>query len=63
MDDQIRLSDVPAYVEELTGRRISRATAYNWSTKGRQGHTLPTFKVVGELSTTKEAVRDFLSRL
>jgi hypothetical protein len=31
----LRIRDIPLYVEAKTGVKIARATAYNWTTKGR----------------------------
>ncbi len=42
MDEIIWMADVPAAVLRLTGQKISRQTAYNWTKKGRHGAKLVT---------------------
>ncbi len=63
--DLIRLADVQAMIMELTGQTRSRATIYNWATKGRRGGDeqrikLKTTRRLGVYYTTRKWVLEFI---
>lgn len=66
--DLIRLEKVPGIIKELTGVIRTRVTVYNWASKGRIGQhgqkiKLITYRRVGQLYTTQDAVIKFLKEL
>lgn len=67
-EDLIRLIDVPALLTKLTGVTRSRATIYNWATKGRRGYANEDIKLkivrrLGTMFTTKEWVEEFIREI
>ena len=67
-EDLIRLDDVPALLVKLTGQTRSRATIYNWATKGRYGCIGDKIKLkitrhLGRFLTTEEWVMDFVRKI
>ena len=67
-ENLIRFEDVPALLTELTGQTRSRATIYNWATKGRRGYTneyikLKHTKRLGTMFTTREWVMEFIGEI
>ncbi len=67
-ENLIRLIDVPVLLIQLTGMTRSRATIYNWATKGRRGYAneyihLKTVKRLGTIFTTKDWVMDFIREI
>lgn len=59
----IRMSEVPALVERLTGVKRSRQTVYLWASAGVKGNKLETMRKAGQLFTTIEAVEAFVASL
>lgn len=66
-EDRMRLALVPAYVLEKTGVQRSRATVYNWVSKGvtlaGQSFKLQTATHAGQLFTSKDMVDAFLATI
>jgi hypothetical protein len=62
-----KLSAVPVLVEELSGVKRSRATIYNWATRGvtvaDQKVILETEMRAGQMFTTRSKVQAFLARI
>ena len=69
MNELMKLVDVPARVNDLTGASISRQTVYNWASKGRkvfrtgEAVHLKVKLKAGQLFTTEKWVRDFLTKI
>ncbi len=64
----MRLDAVPALLIKLTGETRSRATIYNWATKGRHGYAgekirLKTTRRLGMFLTTEEWVMQFVKEI
>ena len=61
----MKLADVVDYVEAKTGVKRSRATIYNWATKGvgPDCRKLQTEIRAGQMFTTAEWVDEFLSHM
>lgn len=63
----IKMVDVIPYVKQKTGMLRSRATIYNWATKGvkvgGQTFKLQHKLIVGQMVTTTEWVDTFLARI
>lgn len=67
-DDLIEMNHIPDLIYELTGVRRMQATVYSWARKGRinchgQLVRLKTYKRLGQLYTTVDAVKSFLLEL
>lgn len=66
----MKIGDIPAYVAEHYGMKISRMTAYNWTNIGMRDETLPYVAVKGPPNrkhkmvriTTQANVDNFLAR-
>ena len=70
MSDQIKIVDIPDYIYQITGKRVTRQTVYIWIRKGKPlpkpynlTIKLGTEKVLGQLYTTKEYITTFLARI
>jgi len=50
-----------AGVEELTGRRPAPTTVWRWLKKGIRGHKLASVRVMGQVFTSREEIRRWLS--
>jgi len=66
--DLIPMEKVPALITRLTGVSRTRATVYLWARKGRpdahgQIAKLKTYRRLGQLYTTEEAVKEFIMSL
>lgn len=66
-EDRMKLADVPAYVLTRTGVTRSRATIYNWVSKGvtitGQTFKLQTDTHAGQLFTSTAYVDSFLATI
>lgn len=66
-DFEMKLAEVPAYIEAKFGVHRIRQTVYNWATKGvviaGETYKLRTERRVGQMFTRSEWVDDFLARL
>ena len=70
MKDQIKIVDIPDYIYQITGKRVTKQTIYRWINRGKSlpkpynlTIKLRTEKVLGQLYTTKEYITTFLSRI
>lgn len=64
---EMKMVEVMAFVIERTGMRRSRATVYNWATKGTTIRGIPVrlrFEIrAGQMFTKVEWVEDFLAKI
>lgn len=62
-EDMLRLAEVPAIIEELTGEVVNFKTVYRWTGKGKRGVRLETVPSVVGKRTSRQAVLRFVARI
>lgn len=59
----IALRQVPTWIEQRGGKRVSAAAVHRWRLHGIRGHRLQAWKVGGTYHTTQEELLRFFAAL